>query len=226
MDTVAAQHGRSLPAEFSGRARLFINKMSDAALVSGTALHGITQDLFVEWERRGKATARKRGHPSATLREDFVREIENRWQAVPALGCISQAAQRDGRYITATDVRIRTEHLRGGHWEVPGTESALCIVRMTLTVNKTVARTESKTLVTMNMKSIGRFFQFAFTPTDASLLTEIAMLAGRATPDLLDTPELRFSFETEHGRAWLGTVAPFSDNHGNSEPALNVRTFR
>jgi hypothetical protein len=225
MDTAATQHVPShLPAEFAGRARLFRTRMSNAAEISGHVLHHITEDLFNEWQRRKKAVQRKVGLPKASLREDTVRDIENRWRAIPSFGGLGQTVFRDGRFITATDTRIRPEKLRSSDWLDPGTELALTVVTTTLVVNKQMAQTTSRTIVSMSLRVIGRFYQCAFAATDEALLQEIGVLAQHA-PAMLDTPG-QFSIPSEHGEAWLGLVAPFHDVHGNQDPCLNVREFR
>jgi hypothetical protein len=216
-DRAGEHHGRPLPPEFRGLARLFRTKMSDAAEKSGKVLQKIGADTFAEYDRRNR-------RHNFGLREDALRDIEIRWRAIPSFGGISQTVTRDRRSIVATDTRIRPEKVVGSNWEDPGTEQSLCVVRCGLTVNKHRAETTHRTLVTLSLRALGRWFQRSWTPTDEALLSDIAMLASHATPAMLDSPG-RFSVPSDHATAWLGTVADFCDIYGTRAPALNVRTF-
>jgi hypothetical protein len=194
--TDAWDGGPKVGAEFMGRAREFHSQMVIASLKSLKQMHRLRTSV----ERKSKArSARPR-----PMRPEVLIEIERDCQLVPMDGCLRRTVQRDRKTLSVENIWLILTLERSPDWRAGEQEPAISVLSDTMQIDRrgTVNRV-MRSLSTVSIHAISRWFARAFLVTDAALTADLRKLASFAESGT-GVGDHEFAAETNNGGCWRG----------------------
>ena len=205
-----------VPSEFIGLSRRFREEIADADDHAVKTMITVFKPLARRAER------------STVSRRELLQGAARVWrQKMPSVGLLDSSIQ-----LARQDLHIREVRVGAGTacapWNAAADEPVISILLVELRVAKGTCMLMTDTVALLPLHALGRWYQRSLANSNASLLADLAQLAG-AYGQILQihaaTGGQRFYWPAASGY-WAGSVVQrFSEATGRQEQVLNVRTF-
>jgi hypothetical protein len=199
-----------------GQARRFHSQLITDSLRSLGQMHLIRTNAEQLSARRGPKP----------FRPEILIEIERACQSVPRAGCLRRTVLHDKKTLSAENIWLIPTLERSPDWRAGEQEPAISVLSDTMQIDRHgVVNRNMRSLATVSIHAISRWFARAFLVTDAALMEDLRKLASFAESGT-GVGDHEFAAETNNGGGWRGfPCASSNPTWGHQENVLQVRTF-